>query len=390
MPIGVRVCDLCGGGNYEIICARDRRGKPLNTAACTQCGLVGHETVPTEQELADYYARHYRQEYHGEATPSARRVWRAWIKGQRVVKELAPFLKPGAAVFEVGAGIGCNVKSFELAGFEASGLEPGTSFQQFSAEQLRARIHHCSLFDFRPLTPDPSPPQGRGETSLPPDPSPPCGFSAPSRSRLGPGERMPHFDLVLLIHVIEHFRSPRQALEVILRMLRPGGKLYLECPSLAVAHTDRAEMFHFAHIHTFTPSTLLQLLRQCGFELEVGFSDGLGCNHKFLLRRVAPAGNNVVGTLRVPFSVDGTRSVPTTLSPAAGSDSGIDPDGYAQTLALLRQYHVPWRRLSLDYFRRRMRRIRLYVQEFLVGKLALARILRQCQEERPGPLRQSA
>ncbi|MCI0638077.1 MAG: class I SAM-dependent methyltransferase [Gemmataceae bacterium] len=365
MATGVRACDLCGGGGYEIICTRDRRGKPLHTAACTECGLVGHETVPTEQELADYYARHYRQEYHGEATPSARRVWRAWIKGQRVVKDLAPFLTPGASVFEVGAGIGCNVKSFELAGFEASGLEPGTSFQQFSAEQLRARIHHCSLSDFQFVGLEPG----------------------------GRGGRMPHFDLVLLIHVIEHFRSPRLALEVIQRLLRPGGRLYLECPSLAVTHTDHAEMFHFAHIHTFTPSTLLQLLRQCGFEPEFCFSNGLGCNHKFLLRRVSTAGDRSLKAAATNPVATNPVAAGFSLRPPAdgrGSDTVIDPDGYAQTLELLRQYQVPWRRFSLDYFRRRMRRIRLYVQEFLFGKVALARILRQCQMERPVHLRQSA
>jgi len=39
------------------------------------------------------------------------------------------------------------------------------------------------------------------------------------------------FDVVLSSHVIEHLRNPRPMLDEIARVLRPGGTLYLQCPS---------------------------------------------------------------------------------------------------------------------------------------------------------------
>ena len=74
-------------------------------------------------------------------------------------------------------------------------------------------------------------------------------------------------DLVLLVHVIEHFRSPRDALTRIARLLKPGGLLYVECPNLGAPFTNRTRLFHRAHIHNFTPSSLTMLAEDCGFRV---------------------------------------------------------------------------------------------------------------------------
>jgi SAM-dependent methyltransferase len=315
----VRECDLCGGLEYEGICQRDRRGKPWNTVACRRCGLVGHEIIPTEEELEDFYARQYRKDYHGETTPSDRRVVRAWHKGARVVKQMMPTMRPGDRVFEIGAGLGLNVKQFELAGYPACGIEPSISFQKYAAEQLHASVEMGQLFDYQAKTP---------------------------------------FNLILLIHVIEHFRSPRRALQTIHSLLAPGGRLYLECPSLGVYHADRAEMFHSAHIWTFTPQTLTCLARRCGFEVHTVWSSGLGINHKILF-------------VKTPTQPD------------------YPLPGLEDTHTILRTYCAPWHRFQGWYLYGRLRRIGIYAREFLYGRREVQAILQKCQQ--PGPmLRKSA
>jgi SAM-dependent methyltransferase len=315
--ISGRRCDLCGGTRYERVSDCDRRGRPLATVACTGCGLVGHEVIPSEEELAAYYAAQYRKEYHGEESPSCRRVLRAWYKGERVYRALGPWLRPGERVFEVGAGIGCTVKVFELAGHATAGIDPGAGFQAFAHDRLQARVGQGTLWE------------------------------VPAR---------PAYDLVLLIHVIEHFRSPRRALEHIRRLLRPGGRLYLECPSLAKVHADPSEMFHFAHVHTFTPFTLVELARRCGFVVQHCFSDGLGRNLRFLF----------AGT-----------------GPGAAADTSV---GYKQTRAILDRYRAPWHRLGWGYFKGRLAKHRVYLHEYLCGFRAVRRIVERCQQAgaRPG------
>ena len=193
-----------------------------------------------------FYATEYRREYHGEITPSPRCVLRAWRNGQHILCQVEPQLTPRSRVLEVGAGIGCTVKAFEQQGHAATGIEPNDGFQAYSREQLRADVSKAYLFD------------------LPPQPV---------------------NDLVLLVHVIEHFRSPRTVLEHLQKLIRPDGRLYVECPNLGAIAT-RSNTFHFAHIHNFTPGTLATMARHTGFEVERWFSQPHSPILQVLLRRM--------------------------------------------------------------------------------------------------------
>ena len=184
-------CDLCGADEVELLATRDRRRKPLRTVVCTRCGLISHESIPSDEELADYYAHEYRHAYHGERQPSAKRVLRAWNVGRSIYRRVRSFLRPGDRVCEIGAGLGCTVKAFDLAGFEASGIEPGVEFQSFSRQTLHADIENARLEDVVPV---------------------------------------PSYDFVLLVHVIEHFSHPSRALRRIWGLLKTGGGCTLNVP----------------------------------------------------------------------------------------------------------------------------------------------------------------
>lgn len=303
-------CDLCDGTDFEIVCRKDRRGNPLDTAVCKACGLVCHLHIPTEAELAEYYANNYRQDYHRETTPSNRRIMRAWEKAGRIFRKLSPLLAADARVFEVGAGIGCSVKKFALAGFDASGIEPGEGFQQYSREHLRARISGESLYDLEPVA---------------------------------------QYDAIILSHVIEHFRSPRKALQHIHKLLKPEGLLFIECPNLAGAFARGHRRFHYAHIHNFTPSTLDMLTRRCGFESCRRFCQTKSVNLCAIYRR--------------------TDSTEWTL----------DPDSCAQTMQALNEHNLLSYYLRKDYFETRLRRLWQYARQWCWGKRYVAGLVRTCQ-----------
>jgi len=220
-------CDLCGGTDFSILSETDRHGESLTTGLCRGCGLVMHLPVPSEAEVAEYYATRYRQDYHGESVPNPRRVMRAWNNGERIHRALASYLKGNESVFEIGAGIGCTVKAFETHGFEAKGIEPNRDFNSYSREKLHTKIENTNLYDLNDA-------------------------GSPS--------------LVLLIHVIEHFSSPRRALTHIHSLLADDGLFYVECPNLTGPFATLERMFHYAHIYNFTPETLEALAAECGFD----------------------------------------------------------------------------------------------------------------------------
>ena len=80
-----------------------------------------------------------------------------------------------------------------------------------------------------------------------------------------------YFDQVLIWHVLEHLEQPRETLEEVRRILRPGGRLVVAVPNLASrqAAWSGAAWFHLdlpRHLYHFPLAALRRLLDETGFE----------------------------------------------------------------------------------------------------------------------------
>lgn len=300
---------MCGGKQFEIISHRDRLGQPLETGLCLGCGLIMHVPPPSEEEIARYYAEAYRRNYHGESRPSNRRIMRAWNNGERIFRQISPFLSGSESVFEIGAGIGCTVKAFEMHGFNASGIEPNRDFNSYSRNQLRARIENRNLYEL---------------------------------------DAASNFDLVLLIHVIEHFASPARALGHIHALIRDGGMIYIECPNITGPFATFSRMFHYAHIYNFTPATLEAMAGKCGFERVSSLSSEHAPDIQMLFKKAAPDSPGHV----------------------------VEPDARAIRKDLVRYNSVSYH-LRPTYLMRRARKLWSYLLEYLQADRFVARLLKK-------------
>ncbi|MCP4189422.1 MAG: class I SAM-dependent methyltransferase [Planctomycetaceae bacterium] len=304
-------CNLCHETHFELISRRDRRSDPLKTVICRNCGLVSHESIPSDKEVDAYYATEYRNDYHGEHAPSAHRIIRAWEGAQWLLNLLRPYVPSGSKVFEVGAGIGFNVKAFELDGYSASGIEPGHGFQQFSRQALKAKIGRESLSD---------------------------------------QPQVPRYDFVLLVHVIEHFNSPRQALQHIHKILEPNGRLYVECPNLAEPHAAPSKLFHFAHIYNFTPETLVSLAQSCGFQVTACLTEQQGRALRYVFQK------------------------------SEHSKLKTQPEAYAKTMASLNRFSDFTYHARPRYVMHRIRRDIRFASNHCFAKVRVKRLLKRMQQ----------
>lgn len=274
---------------------------------CRTCGLVAHERIPTDAELDRYYASDYRRDYHGELTPSPRRVMRAWRNGERIHDQVRGHVGVGS-VIEIGAGIGCTVKVFEQAGWHAEGIDPNVGFLGYSHERLHAPMHVGTVASLEGHEP---------------------------------------VDLVLLVHVIEHFRSPMDALRRIRALLPTGKHLYVECPNLAAPFAAFPRLFHFAHIHNFTPTTLEAMAAIAGFRRVTRFGDDRDPNLQVLFRADEP------------------------LRPALGGGVAETRDALARSKPL--RYH-----LRLRYLADRARKVWSYARERVLARRFVAELEARC------------
>ncbi len=305
-------CNLCDSDSFERVSSTDRKGKSLETVVCTTCGLVRNAEIPTDEQLAEFYGVRYRQEYHGETKPSNRRVMRAWNNADRIYQQIQSQIPSGGKVVEVGAGIGCTVKRFSQGGFDAWGVEPHVGFCDYARGVLHSPLENESLED---IAKDGS------------------------------------HDLALLVHVIEHFNSPRESLTTIRRLLKPDGMLYVECPNLSAPFATNRNLFHYAHVHNFTPETLASMAERCGYQVEKVYSTKGNPNLQMLLRRSEV----------VQFKVN--------------------PQGVAATWDAIERSKWAAYHLRAEYIRRRVAQLAGYAHEHLIANKFVANLLSRVESE---------
>ena len=93
-------------GTHDVVSETDRHGKPLRTLICMETGLVRNDPVPSDEELARFYADDYRIAYKGAAKPRRRQVVRNFRRVATYVRMFRDVLDPATQVLDVGAGSG--------------------------------------------------------------------------------------------------------------------------------------------------------------------------------------------------------------------------------------------------------------------------------------------
>ncbi len=82
--------------------------------------------------------------------------------------------------------------------------------------------------------------------------------------RCSPAEVSDQFNIITLVHSLEHFPSPRETLNDLRGKLSPNGCLFVEVPNAAANPFDYAIADHLMH---FTPETLAYLVRRAGLHV---------------------------------------------------------------------------------------------------------------------------
>lgn len=232
-------CPCCGDPSARIVANRDgKTGEALITVSCNHCGLGRIDPLPTDQELADWYATQYRQAYKSAVQPALRHVLRAGRNAKwrwQWLCQNAPQLQPGTdsparCSLDIGSSSGEFVYLLQTLGFQAKGIEPHAGYATYARNMLGIPVHNSTLQQ---------------------------GLSSEAPGSL---------DLISMFHVLEHLPEPVSALRSIGQKLKPDGLLYIEVPN-ATRLCSPHYMFFRAHTLYFTGKTLRVLLETAGFRL---------------------------------------------------------------------------------------------------------------------------
>ncbi|GAB5441132.1 MAG: hypothetical protein Fues2KO_14810 [Fuerstiella sp.] len=224
----VECCDQCGCRQSDVAL----EASPWTLRSCSECGFVFTSPRLSDAALAGIYSDEYYENADSYAAqqilPPNRDHQELATKVRRLLKR-----KPAKrlASMDVGCGGGRLVAAFADAGFAAAGIEPSTSL---------VRAARAAGRDLR-----------AADVSELPDES---------------------WDCVTAIHVLEHVTSPKEFMQQMHRICRPGGCCVIEVPNFEskASREQGADWYALhpsTHLSHFTPGTLAACIRNAGFEV---------------------------------------------------------------------------------------------------------------------------
>jgi len=245
-------CLVCGQTHAEPRFVQ--RGYPV--FRCTGCGLEYVAPIPSPGELAEFYDRSYAVPLELYAAAGERNAAR--------IADLERWCPKRGRLLELGASYGHSLALARERGWDVVGVELSPTASEYARAHFGLSVFNCDLADV---------PLADGS-----------------------------FDAVIMWHVLEHVRNPKDQLMRLATLLKPGGVLGLRVPNIAsfgarVAGEWWPWMCPPAHLWFFSPTTLPRLLRDCGFDVkEVRTLRGDGNN---LYQYALMAAGNQLNNLRL-------------------------------------------------------------------------------------------
>lgn len=227
------VCPLCGEDNAKPLWQKN----DATYVRCTACSLVYENPRLSDEELVEFYSKksYFIKEEEDTGTSGYENYFAQCTTG--LLEEYFDLVQRYANVrrgklCDVGCGPGGLLKIARERGWEATGVEI-SSWAVQEGRKAGLDIYQGSLLDAR--------------------------FSADS------------FDAVSMFDVLEHLASPREYLQEIHRILKPGGLLLIETPNVdgffvRYVYRQNADLVKpRAHICLYGPTSARLLLEPFGF-----------------------------------------------------------------------------------------------------------------------------
>jgi len=229
-------CPLCGEEKSSVLYELET---PL--VRCAQCSLVYLNPQPRVEHQQFYDESYYdgsstkKEDADNEDVLEAEKIAVRLESCQTVVDRVMKFIPEPGSWLDIGCGPGFLLSQAKERGWQCMGLDSSPFAPQFARERFGLDNVHTGLIedvDFK------------GKT----------------------------FDVISMQHVIEHLYEPVPTMRDILKLLKPGGILYLETPDICSgsALRDGADWLHIKlpeHVLYFSQATLERLLRELHCEV---------------------------------------------------------------------------------------------------------------------------
>ena len=228
----MRRCPICDSQNVRI----KYSVRQYKIYTCRECRGAFTFPRPEDVEVRDIYDDEYLETY--KQTPSHGPDYSDWrfdclskMGENSAAFEESPNIR---SVFDIGCGTGYFLSRFKQDGWDTYGMEVLPQSGEYARNEFGLDV---TVGDF-----------------------------------LGVDIAPDSFDLVTMIHVIEHFIDPNRAVQKTRDILKPGGLFFLETPNWdgigAIVQKERwSHLIPPEHLNYFGPSSMRVLAERNGFQI---------------------------------------------------------------------------------------------------------------------------
>jgi 2-polyprenyl-3-methyl-5-hydroxy-6-metoxy-1,4-benzoquinol methylase len=229
---------FCGKREGVLLSETDRYGAYYPILICRSCGLIRANPRLDYSSYSEFYNNEYRKLY-GEGEDK-KALWGEKVKqGVEVYEYITARLgKVGRTVYEVGCNMGATLYHFQKNGDTVAGVDFGRENIEYGKKVSNIERLFCGGIE-----------------------------------RLS--ELKANADLIILVHVFEHFLDLKSELLKIRGLLNPNGYLYVSVPGSLwwpknVCNGNIMGLLQNAHTYQFTLTSLKYVMRVMGFEFVCG------------------------------------------------------------------------------------------------------------------------
>jgi len=199
-----------------------------DVVVCAECGGAYADKIPARAVFDIYYAqmsKYEQSQRSGELSPLEKERF------SQVCDMLAPHLKPEMRIVDVGCATGGLLAELQRRGFKnLLGLDPSPACGETARRLYGIEVRTMTINELTGLN--------------------------------------EQFDCVVLTGVFEHLPELDESISSLLKIMKPGGKLYVEVPDASSYYQWFSAPYQFIsieHVNYFSPASLSNLLARRGF-----------------------------------------------------------------------------------------------------------------------------